>query len=299
MSDASFGKIIVGYDASEPAQDALRLGGLLADATGAQLTIASVYASPEGLAEAEQHLAHARERLSYGSPARLSVVAGRSAAQGLHELVVDFGADLLVLGASHRGGFALATIGGVADRLIHGAPCAVAVAPRGFRDDPDAGLRVIGVAYDGSPESKEALCVAAAIALKTRGTLRIVGVLEPIPMSAAAGSAFSGYVDPEGLSRDRLHAQLDEAAASVPDELRPQTILASGGHADEEIARRAGVLDLLVIGSRARGPVHRVLLGSVSSGLVHSPPCAVLVVPRGVALPGRNGSQSAPLAATG
>src|SRR5204863_3759785 len=99
MRDASFGKIIVGYDASEPAQDALRLGRLLADAVGAQLTIASVYTSTEGLAEAEQHLAHARERLSYGSPARLSVVADRSAAQGLHELVADLGADLLVLGA--------------------------------------------------------------------------------------------------------------------------------------------------------------------------------------------------------
>src|SRR5439155_27030525 len=113
------------------------------------------------------------------------------------------------------------------------------------------------------------------------------------------GSAFRGYVAPGGLRRGRLHAQLEEAAASVPEELRPQTILASGGHADEEIARRAGVLDLLVTGSRGQGPVRRVLLGSVSTGLVHSLPCPVLVVPRGVASPARNGARSAPLAATG
>ncbi len=38
---------------------------------------------------------------------------------------------------------------------------------------------------------------------------------------------------------------------------------------------------MLFVGSRAYGPVRRVLLGSVSSELVESAPCAVLVTPRG------------------
>jgi nucleotide-binding universal stress UspA family protein len=38
--------------------------------------------------------------------------------------------------------------------------------------------------------------------------------------------------------------------------------------------------DLLVAGSRGYGPVMRVLLGSVSTQLVHTAPCPVLVVPR-------------------
>ena len=39
-------------------------------------------------------------------------------------------------------------------------------------------------------------------------------------------------------------------------------------------------MDLLVVGSRGYGPLRRVLLGSVSSELMHSAPCPVMVVPR-------------------
>jgi nucleotide-binding universal stress UspA family protein len=37
--------------------------------------------------------------------------------------------------------------------------------------------------------------------------------------------------------------------------------------------------DLLVAGSRGYGPVMRVLIGSVSTQLLHKAPCPVLVVP--------------------
>jgi nucleotide-binding universal stress UspA family protein len=40
-------------------------------------------------------------------------------------------------------------------------------------------------------------------------------------------------------------------------------------------------VDLLVIGSRGKhGPVHRVLLGSVSQAVMHRAPCPVLITPR-------------------
>jgi len=38
--------------------------------------------------------------------------------------------------------------------------------------------------------------------------------------------------------------------------------------------------DLLMVGSRSYGPFARTLLGSVSSTLIHTAPCPVLVVPR-------------------
>jgi nucleotide-binding universal stress UspA family protein len=39
-------------------------------------------------------------------------------------------------------------------------------------------------------------------------------------------------------------------------------------------------VDLLVLGSRAYGPVRRALAGSVSSGAVRHAPCPVLLTPR-------------------
>jgi nucleotide-binding universal stress UspA family protein len=51
------------------------------------------------------------------------------------------------------------------------------------------------------------------------------------------------------------------------------------GPAIVEACEEAGA-DLLVAGSRGYGPVRRVLLGSVSTQLVHQAHCPVLVVPR-------------------
>ena len=45
-----------------------------------------------------------------------------------------------------------------------------------------------------------------------------------------------------------------------------------------DVARREA--DLLVLGSRAHGPVHRALVGSVSVEVVRHAPCPVLVMPR-------------------
>jgi nucleotide-binding universal stress UspA family protein len=59
------------------------------------------------------------------------------------------------------------------------------------------------------------------------------------------------------------------------------------------LARESERLGLLICGSRARGPLRRVMLGSVSVALLRSAACPVVVAPRRVVHP----TQAPPLAA--
>ncbi len=277
-------RIVVGFDDRAEGLDALQLGALIARITGAELTVASVFpytAAETGAEELERALeidsAPLFERAQQEAKVLgLKTVAtgARSPARALHDLAEGEDVDLIVLGSSHRGSFGRILPGSVASRLLHGAPCAVAVAPRGFARREAFGLGVIGAAYDGSPEAGEALSVAAGLAGAEGASLKLLTVIEPPPLFAGYGEAIAMLSEE---SDALLEAGLKAVAADVP---------ASGevlrGEAGAALARacESGV-DLIVVGSRGYGPVRRVLLGSASSKLVQEAPCPVLVVPRG------------------
>jgi nucleotide-binding universal stress UspA family protein len=127
------------------------------------------------------------------------------------------------------------------------------------------------LAYDGFEHSENALAEAVEL-VKDAGTLTTVSVVPP----DARGSKSGGHV---GL---QPHAHQDVAVAHKY--LRERGIesemLIEHGDPAEEIARVAaeGGYDLILAGSRERGTVVELLLGSVSKTLVRTAPCPVLVV---------------------
>jgi nucleotide-binding universal stress UspA family protein len=76
--------------------------------------------------------------------------------------------------------------------------------------------------------------------------------------------------------------------------LRAYTVVSPESPADE-LVRRSGDLDLLVVGSRSHGPMRRLLLGSTSRRVVRDAKCPVLVLPRGAHAP--DAGESATVAA--
>jgi nucleotide-binding universal stress UspA family protein len=90
---------------------------------------------------------------------------------------------LIVLGSTHRGGLGRVMPGSVAERLLNGAPCPVAVAPRGYEPRE---LRVIAVGYDGSAEATAALELATALGEAADATLRVIAVRRAATTAAAA-----------------------------------------------------------------------------------------------------------------
>lgn len=133
--------------------------------------------------------------------------------------------------------------------------------------------RRILLCYDGSAEARRALERVGEIASVVPSRVTVVSVAEPI----YPNPPYTGYADP---GEEQAHRRLLEEAA---EDLRGQgvdtTTLESVGDPAAAILDAArGGADLVVVGSRHRRLIKRLLFGSVSAEVVVEAPCDVLVV---------------------
>jgi nucleotide-binding universal stress UspA family protein len=276
-------RLMVGIDGGDGGRDALELARLIgAEAEATALVVCVIPYGPlpvdfralddDAVAEAEPLLQEARKRLE-GLEVDTRAFGGGSPAGVMTGVAEDEQIDLIVVGSPHRGAIGRALIGSVADNLLHGAPCPVAVAPRGYAAERHEPLRKVAVAFDGTPESKVALREAEALAARSRAEIEVLTVVAPpVAMPGVVGYAPVDPPDP-----DRI---LNEAVSSVDDALAAHGRRLDGPPASTLAEACEDGVDLLVAGSRRYGPAMRVLLGSVSTQLIHKAPCPVLVVPR-------------------
>ncbi|HST42539.1 MAG TPA: universal stress protein [Conexibacter sp.] len=286
-------KILVGFDRSPHAADALTLGAVLARASGARLAAGCVYAYPMLSVEdddlAVEIRAHA-ERVA-ASAAELApeltiephTIEDSSPADGLQRLAADIGADLLVVGSSRRGPVGRAFAGSVPEQLLHAAACAVAIAPSRYAEAEHHRLADIGVGFDGSREARAAVTLAEQLARRTGADLRVIGVagmhaaaLVASPFAAAQYDSYLRQI------RDREEAMLRGIVETLEVDATAEPHL---GDPISSLGARSSELDLLLIGSRAYGTLRRLFTGSVATALIRGVACPLLVLPRGSAPP--------------
>jgi nucleotide-binding universal stress UspA family protein len=270
-----FTRLVVGVDGREGGHDALALAGLLQAVGGGELVALRACASaPSSHEDVRAEVELAVDRV--GASGRAYVVTDRSPAHALRTMAEQEGADLIVVGSSRRGGADRVLAGDDAAATLHCAPCAVAVASRGLAASPRA-LSRIGVGLDDSRESRLALEVARRLAHSAGAALRAITVVTPsVPLwpAIAFNMAWAGD-DPSMLhSDDRL---LDATSAELGAGAAPETMF---GTPWKELSERSADLDLLVVGSRGRGPLRRLVLGSTSTRLARHAACSLLVTPR-------------------
>jgi nucleotide-binding universal stress UspA family protein len=265
-----FKNALVGVDGTPNGRDAIALAGRLIDPDG-KLTLAHVHSgeTAEELAECEQLLE--QERIRADVTGELLSVIGASPGRGLHQTAEELGADLLVVGSCRHGAFGRVMLGDDTRGALNGAPCAVAIASRGYAENLKPFARV-GVGYNFSPESRAALEVARRLAAPTRASVFALEVL------AITTYAYNGLV-PVVMGED-MDARLKEASERLK-ELRGVQARAVCGLTGEELAAFGDEVDILVIGSRAYGPIRRLVLGSTSDYLERRARCSLLVLPRG------------------
>ena len=209
----------------------------------------------------------------------MRVIPASSPAAGLQEIAEREAARLIVVGPSHRSGLGRVQPGSTGERLLSGAPAPVAIAPRGYADS-ERGLEQVATAFDGSPESSQALEWAAKIAQSPDTRLRVVSVHAPIAFPhVSARGAFAG----ESVSRALRRALVQQQAAAIAAHGDSADGILRDGDPATVLVDASREADILVLGSRGYGPLRAVLLGSVSQAVIRHASCPIVVVPRAAA----------------
>jgi nucleotide-binding universal stress UspA family protein len=287
--------ILVGYDPRSRDRAAVRFGVTAARFTGAPLIVACVCSAAGGDGHAEELASEAipaleELRADLDVAAEIRELRGHSAPHALHEAAEREGAALLVVGSTPRSTVGRVLPGSTAERLMHGAPCSIAVVPHGWEEHGK--LDPIGVGYTPTGEGMEALRAAHALARKAGATLRVITVVRPSsPVFAPTEPTLPDRAervdveDVEGAHMLEAENAAREALAAVDGRDVTAEIEAFVDDPADVLVRVSEHLDLLVCGSRGYGPLRAVLLGGVSRRVVAEAHCPVIVLPRGVKAP--------------
>jgi nucleotide-binding universal stress UspA family protein len=287
-------KVLIGVDGSDRSEDAVAFGRALALAAGAPVILSTAHQSEphqprldghisnQGLREeAESMLARFALMLLDVEDVERRPLAEHSPARALQAAAEQAGAGIIVVGSSHVGRLGRVLPGSTAERLLHGAPCPVAVVPVGFGARGLPEHPVIGCGYETSDEGAAALGAAEELALALGGSLEVTHVVEPPSYLYDSGEMPLNMPELDARMRAEAERVLTERVGHLSASLHNVEGTVQVGRPADRLIGLTEAVDLMVVGSRGYGPLKAVLLGGVSGQLIRSAACPVIVVPRG------------------
>jgi nucleotide-binding universal stress UspA family protein len=141
------------------------------------------------------------------------------------------------------------------------------------------GMSRILVPVDFSSHAEAALRYAATLANRLGSSLELLHVVQPVMAGAgwnsevSAAGRSSGAPDADEDARRRLEGMADGVAVPVTTTIRT----GPPAHTIVAFAESSGA-DLIVMGTRGRGGLAQVFMGSVAERVLRHAPCPVLTV---------------------
>lgn len=237
-----FEKIVVGYAGDEAGRDAVKLTGALAAALGARVTVVYPYSPLLSSVSADAAEVRVREEVQTLLPdgQELAGATHRWSSSSwpihaLHSMASYEDAGLIVIGAARKGIAAHLHIS-LMERLVHGGPCAVLVAPAGYANRDVDTWRRVGVGFTDSAEGRMALRLGHELAGIFGGELSVLAA----SWVSSAIRSYAGLAIPvstlEAETDIATRASVERAAAELDPGTSIYTQTIKQGNADEEPA---------------------------------------------------------------
>jgi nucleotide-binding universal stress UspA family protein len=271
--------VLVGYDGSASSERALRWALREARWRDAVLTVCHAWApgcaqQPPGANDTpgrsqltgELVLAPAlRLARSIMDPQAVRpLLAAGTAAQVLCDHSRDAG--MIVVGSRGRGGLAGLLLGSVSQQVSAYARGYVVVVRGHWHEAAGYLPGPVAAGADGSAASRAAIAFAAEEAV-----LRAVPLLAVSALADTAGGLGGAARMEEAASQDIARQEKEHPGLTIARQVTP-------GQPRTALLAAAGGAQLLVVGSRGRGGIMGMPLGSVSQAMLHHCPCPVAVV---------------------
>ncbi|WP_262178651.1 universal stress protein [Haloarcula laminariae] len=226
---------------------------------------------------ADQREALAEREANMDVPVETSVGTG-TPSEGILEYVEDNHIDLVVMGTHGRSGLRRYLTGSVAERVLRLSPVPVVTVRATAASAVGSGYGDILVPTDGSERAAAAVAHAVSVADAFGSTIHAVSVVNVGDIATGTDIAVPQdlLTELEGAATDATEAVAREAEAAGVDAVTEVRT----GRPKEDLLEYATDhdIDLVVMGTRGRTGLDRVLLGSTAEALVRRSEVPVLTV---------------------
>ena len=276
-------KILVPFDGSASAKNALSLACRLAGKEKSWIKVLAVFPTFQGDLElvgvrnlretidgpGEKLLAEAREIAKMEETHILTDLKQGEPYERIVRVAAEENCDLIVMGRRGRGQGERAFMGSVTERVIGHTDRDVLVVPEGG----ELAWGHLLLATDGSASSDHALARSLEISQEEKARLSVVSVVYTNDEFYALGQE---QVKELYAKADKI---LDKVTSWAGDLGVKAEAFIRDGEPHEAVASLAGELrtDLIIMGSHGRKGLSRLLMGSVTERVIGFAPCPVLV----------------------